>query len=176
MLAGTLSARALGGGFESRLVRAVREKLGAAYRISAGLHQLHPKALALVISTAVDNSKAAAAIDAIRKEYDRLVFDGVPDAELEPLKTKLVTEMGEQMRRATGAAQRLRDLAQTDFPKDFLPTYATRVRAVGAAAVAKGIRLNMPKPPLTFIVVAPSAEGMGADCIIKAPEEIARCE
>jgi zinc protease len=176
LLPGTLAARALGGGFESRLVRAVREKLGAAYRISAGFHQLHPKAFALVVSTAVDNSKAAAAINAIRQEYGRFLADGVPNAELEPLKTKLVTEMNEQVRRSTGAAQRLRDLAQADFPKDFLPTYEARVRAVSAAAVAEGIRLNMPKPPLSFVVVAPSAEGMDADCIIKASEEIARCE
>jgi hypothetical protein len=34
----------------------------------------------------------------------------------------------------------------------------------------------MPKVPLTFVVIAPSADGFGADCVIKAPEEIARCE
>jgi zinc protease len=175
-LPGTIAVRALGGGVESRLVRAVREKLGAAYRIGAGFHQLHPKAFALVISTAVDNAKAAAAVDAIRQEYARLHAEAVPEAEIEPLRTKLVTEMREQTRRSTSAAARLRDLTQTDFPPDFLPTYETRVRAVAASAVAEGIRLNMPKPPLTFVVVAPSSEGLGADCVIKAPEEIARCE
>jgi predicted Zn-dependent peptidase len=100
----------------------------------------------------------------------------VPNTEIEPLKTKLVAETSEQLRRSMSVAQRLRDLAQADFPPDFLPTYEARVRAVGAAAVTEGIRLNMPKPPLTFLVVAPSADGMGADCVIKAPEDIARCE
>ena len=175
-LPGTIAVRALGGGFESRLVRAVREKLGAAYRIGAGFHQLHPKAFALVINTAVDNAKAAAAVQAIRQEYARLFAEAVPEAEIEPLRTKLVTEMREQTRRSTSAAARLRDLTQTDFPPDFLPTYETHVRAVAAGAIAEGIRLNMPKPPLTFVVVAPSSEGLGADCVIKAPEEIARCE
>jgi zinc protease len=176
LLPGTIAARALGGGFESRLVRAVREKLGAAYRISASLHQLHPKALALAIGTAVDNAKAAAAVDAIRREYAKLHADAVPETEIEPLQTKLVTENREQMRRSTGAAARLRDLAQADLPADFVPTYEVRVRAVTAAAVAEGIRRNLPKAPLTFVIVAPSAEGLGADCVIKAPEEIARCE
>jgi zinc protease len=176
LLPGTIAVRALGGGFESRLVRAVREKLGAAYRIGASFHQLHPKAFALVISTAVDNAKAVAAVDAIRQEYGRLLTEGVPVAEIEPLKTKLVTETREQTRRATSAAARLRDLSQADFPPDFLPTYEARVRAVEATAVAEGMRTNMPKPPLTFVVVAPSAEGFDADCVIKAPEEIARCE
>jgi zinc protease len=176
LLPGTMAVRALGGGFESRLVRAVREKLGAAYNIRAGFQQLHPRAIALVINTAVDNSKAAAAIDAIRKEYERFLADGVPDTEIEPLRTKLVAETSEQLRRSMGAAQRLRDLALAGFPADFLPTYEARVRAVSAAAVTEGIRLNMPKPPLTFLVVAPSADGMGADCIVKAPEEIVRCE
>ena len=176
LLPGTIAVRALGGGFESRLMRAVREKLGAAYRIGASFHQLHPKAFALVISTAVDNAKAAAAVDAIRQEYARLYAEAVPDAEIEPIKTKLLTEMREQTRRSGGAAARLRDLTQAGFPPDFLPTYEARVRAVTAAAVAEGIRANMPTAPLTFVVVAPSADGFGADCVIKAPEEIARCE
>jgi zinc protease len=176
LLPGTIAVRALGGGFESRLMRAVREKLGAAYRASAGFNQLHPKALALVIHTAVDNAKAAAAVDAIRQEYARFFADAVPEAQIEPLKTRLITEMGEQVRRSLGAAQRLRDLTQGDFPSDFLPSYAARVRAVPAAAVTEGIRRNMPKAPLTFVVVAPSAQGLEADCVIAAPEEIARCE
>jgi hypothetical protein len=92
------------------------------------------------------------------------------------MKTRLITEMGEQVRRSLGAAQRLRDLTQGDFPPDFLPSYAARVRAVPAAAVTEGIRRNMPKAPLTFVVVAPSAQGLEADCVIAAPEEIARCE
>ena len=35
---------------------------------------------------------------------------------------------------------------------------------------------NFPAPPLTIVMVAPSAEGLGADCVIKAAAEIARCE
>jgi hypothetical protein len=33
----------------------------------------------------------------------------------------------------------------------------------------------MAKPPLTIAVVAPSADGLGADCVVKALEELDRC-
>lgn len=176
-LQGTLAVRVLGaGGFESRLVRAVREGLGAAYGIRASFQQLHPKAFTVVISTVVDNTKAAATVAAIRKEYARFRDEGVTEAEIEPLKTKLITETREQMRRAPAAAQRLRDLTLTEFPADYSATYEARVGTLTAAAVNEGIRLRFPAEPLTIVMVAPSAEGLGADCVIKSPDDLARCE
>ncbi len=38
------------------------------------------------------------------------------------------------------------------------------------------MRTQFPKPPLTMVVIAPSAEGLAADCAIKSPEDLARCD
>jgi len=176
VLPGSLAVRVLGGGFESRLTKAVREGLGATYGIRAGLQQLHPEASALVISTAVDNAKAAAALAAIRKEYARWREEGVTAAEIEPLKTRFTTEMRESLRRAPGAAQRVRDFVLVGLPVDYLAGYETRLRALTDGAVSDWLRAHFPKEPLTIVVVAPSAEGLGADCVIKSADEIARCE
>jgi zinc protease len=176
-LQGTVAVRILGaGGFESRLVRAVREGLGATYGIRAGFQQLHPKAFTLVINTAVDNAKVAATIAAIRKEYARMRADGVTEAEVEPIKTKLLTEFREGLRRALGAAGRVRDLAMAEYPSDHLAIFEARLRGLSAASVSEAIRARFPKEPLTIVVVAPSAQGLEADCVIKAPAELARCE
>jgi zinc protease len=175
-LPGTIAVRALGSGFESRLTKAVREGLGASYGIRAGFQQVHRKAFTTIITTAVDSTKAAAVLAAIRKEYAHFRAEGVTEAEVEPIKTKLVTEAREQLRRSPRVAQRVRELTLAEFPIDYLATYEARVRALDAAAVNEGIRTRFPPEPLTIVMVAPSAEGLGADCVIKAPEEISRCE
>ena len=175
-LPGSVAIRVLGSGFGSRLTKAVREGLGATYGIRAGFQQVHPKAFTMVISTAVDNSKAAAALAAIRKEYAQFRSEGVTEAEVDPIKTKLIAEGREQLRRAPAVAQRLRELTLAGYPIDYLATYEAQVQALTVATVNEGIRMRFPKEPLTVVMVAPSAEGLGADCVIKAPEEIARCE
>ena len=114
----------------------------------------------------------------MREEYARFL-DGRRRrmSELEPLKQIYVTGTT-----ASGCGGRRRwppicsRLALHDFPDDYLATYEQRVRGYGRAAVEADVRAAFPKPPLTVVVVAPSAEGLAADCVIKAPEELARCE
>jgi zinc protease len=175
-LPGTVAVRALGSGFSSRLTKAVREGLGATYGIRAGFQQVHPKAFTMIISTAVDSTKAAAALAAIRKEYASLRAEGVAETEVEPIKAKLIAEAREQLRRAPAIAQRLRELTLAGFPIDYLSTYEAQVQALTVATVNEGIRMRFPTEPLTVVVVAPSADGFGADCVIKAAEEISRCQ
>jgi predicted Zn-dependent peptidase len=173
---GTLAVRVLGGGFKSRLTAAVRERLGATYGIRASLQQLHPKAFTLAVAAAVDNGKAAAALAAIRGEYERFRSDGVSAEEIEPVKSQLAGEMREQLRRSAGAAQRLRDLALGEFPAGYLAGYDARLRELSAGDINDGIRAHLPKAPLTVVMVTPSAEGLNADCVIRSAAEIARCE
>jgi zinc protease len=174
-LPGTMAVRILGGSFDSRLTKAVREGLGATYGIRAGFQQLHPAAFTMVISSAVDSARAAAALAAIRKEY--AVFrSGVTEAEVAPVRSKLISEAREQLRRSPAVAQRVREMTLSGYPIDYLATYEAQVNAQTPATVNAAIRARFPAEPLTVVVVAPSAEGLGADCVIKAPAEIGRCE
>jgi zinc protease len=164
------------GGFTSRLTRAVRERLGATYGISASLQSIDATTRALLIHTPVANDKAKEALATIRSEYARFVADGVTDEEIEPLKTAYISRNRDLTRRSPSLAGLLTGLTLQNFPDDYLATYDARVRALDRAAINEDIRAKFPQPPLTFVMVAPSAEGLGADCVIKAPEEIARCE
>lgn len=171
-----LAVTALSGGFYSRLYRAVRERLGAAYNISASLQNVDMNVRNLLIHTAVANDKAQDALAAIRAEYARLLADGVTAEEIDPVRARFATQMSERMRRAQELAPQLVTLALHDFPDDFLATYEARVRGQPLAAINADVRARFPPPPLTTVVVAPSAEGYGADCVIKAADEIARCD
>jgi zinc protease len=176
-LPGSAGVRVLGGGgFAGRLTKAVREGLGATYGIRAGFQQVHPRVFSVVINTLVDNTKVAPVLAAIRTEYARLRDGGVTAAELEPLKTRFIADAREQMRRSPAAAQRLRDLLLADYPADYLASYEAQIGALDVEAVNAGIRTRFPREPLTVVIVTPSAEGLGADCVIKAPAEIAKCE
>ena len=162
--------------FSGRLYVAVRERLGAAYGVSASLQQVDTQSRTLVIRTPVANDKAKAVLAAIRDEYASYVAEGATDAEIEPLKTIRVTRHQDQMRRATSVSGALLTATLNGFPADYLITLEARIRAVTRAAVNQDILAGLPKPPLTAVLVAPSAEGLGADCVIKALAEIARCE
>jgi zinc protease len=171
-----VATEVLGRGFGSRLLKAVRERLGAAYGIAASLQSFDSATRGLLINTSVANDKAKDALATIRAEYARFFTDGVTDEEVEPLKTAYISRNQERLRRSTSLAALLLGLALQNFPDDYLPTYDARVRALNRAAVNAEILGKFPKPPLTVVMLAPSAEGLGADCVIKAPEEIARCE
>ena len=54
----------------------------------------------------------------------------------------------------------LLNLALQEFPDDYLATYEQRLRGYGRAAIEAEMRTQFPKPPLTMVVIAPSAEGL----------------
>ena len=171
-----LAVSVLGSGVSSRLWRAVREKLGAAYGISGAMQAVELHTRILAIRTAVANDKAAGVISAIREEYGRILADGVTEAEIDPLKRAAVTGHRERISRSPALAAALLVLALQDYPDDYLSTYEQRLNGYGRAAIEADMRAAFPPSPLTFAVVAPSAEGLGADCVIKALAEIARCD
>ena len=173
---GQLAIVALGGASSSRLWLAVREKLGATYGISAAIQPVDFDNRTLLIRTAIANDKAKDAVAAIREEYARLLADGLRDEEIEPLKTIFIRNHRERMRRASNVAANLLVPAVREFPDDFLATYEQRLRSYTRGAIEADMRAQFPEPPLTMVLVAPSAEGLGADCVIKSSVEIARCD
>jgi predicted Zn-dependent peptidase len=171
-----LAASALGGGSRGRLFKAVREKLGATYGISGGLGVVDASTRSFAIRTAVANDKAAATLTAISEQFAEFLSAGIADNELRPLQTVYVTAHQERLRRAPTLAPTLLSQTLNGFPDDYLATYEQRVRGYDIATINEAIRRHFPKAPLTTVVVAPSAEGLAADCVIKAPGEIGRCE
>lgn len=171
-----LAVAALGGGPSGRLWKAVRERLGAAYGISTSLQPVDLDTRTLFIRAAVANDKAKGALAAIRDEYARFIAEGVTEEELAPLKRVFVTNHRDRLRRAQSVAGNLLTQALHDFPDDYLATYEARVSGYFRTAIDADVQATFPKPPLTMVVVAPSGDGFVADCLIKSPEQLARCD
>ena len=171
-----LAVAALGGNPSARLWKAVRERLGAAYGVSTSLQPVDLEIRTLVIRTAVANEKAKGALAAIREEYARLIAEGVTDEELEALKRLFVTSHRDRLRRAPSVAANVLTQVLHDFPDEYLASYEGRVGRYDRTAVNADMRATFPKQPLTAVAVAPSADGFAADCVIRSPDELARCD
>lgn len=171
-----LAVAALGGNPSARLWKAVRERLGAAYGVSTSLQPVDLETRTLVIRTAVANEKAKGALAAIREEYARLIAEGVTDEQLEALKQVFITSHRDRLRRAPSVAANVLTQVLHDFPDEYLASYEARVRGYDRTAVNADMRATFPKPPLTVVAVTPSADGLAADCVIRSPDELARCD
>ncbi len=82
-------ADVLGGGMSSRLFKKVRNELGAAYYVSAGV-DLYLDHGYLAVSAGVDHKKVEIVLEAVLEELRRLARERVPEKELQKSKDHLV--------------------------------------------------------------------------------------
>ncbi len=164
----------LGRGGASRLWRAVRERLGASYGAEAAIGPLSRGHYRLMMRSSVATGRTADALAAMRQEFDRFLAEGVRPDEVEPVRTRIIAEFAESMRRSNSAANRIRGALLDGQGADDLEAYAARVGAVTAGDVNALIARHLSNR-LVVIVVTPSAAGLGADCVVKSLAEVATC-
>ncbi|QCI67128.1 M16 family metallopeptidase [Phreatobacter stygius] len=164
----------LGRGGASRLWRAVRERLGASYGTEASIGPLTRGHYRLMMRSSVATGRTADALAAVRQEFERFLAEGVGPDEVEPVKTRIVTEFAEAMRRSNAAANRVRGMLLDGQGMDDLEAYADRVGRVSASDVNALIARHL-SSRLVVIVVTPSAAGLGADCVVKSLAEVSSC-
>jgi zinc protease len=162
------------GGAGSRLFVAVREKLGAAYGASAGITPILGRQGIFAMQAAVSHDKAAPALAAMREEYRKFRETGVTQIEIDPIKRRMIAGLPDTMRRAGSAASTIRTGLQNGLPFDAADGQAASINAQTVEGINTLIRERLPET-LATVIVAPSAEGLGADCVIKGLEELERC-
>ena len=164
-----------GGGFASRLTRSIREGLGATYGASSGLVSNGPGPYVFAVQTSVANNQAKAALDAIRAQYAAFLRDGITQAELDDVRDRAINENQTAMTRQGSLASALRGALIFHQASNYLARFEARMRFITLDDVNAALRDDMPKMPLTVVIVAPSAEGLGADCVVDAVEKVAEC-
>jgi zinc protease len=172
----SIALNAFAVGPSSRLFRTVRDELGASYGSTAALPMLGGAARYLVISSSVDPASAPRALAVIRAEYERFRREGLTGAEFDAARARVVNGIEEQARRAGAAAGLLRDLLRQERRVaeglDVLERLRHRLTREDVNAL---LRERWPEPPLTAVIVAPSADGFGADCVVGRRDEPERC-
>lgn len=171
-----LATARLGGSSQGRLFRVLREKLGATYGVSAGLDQMMLGQFAFAIRTSVAHDKAAAVIAEINREYDRWRAEGVTEAELQAVKSQSASAWGENMKQPGTVASMAAFAEIVGLGDATFDSLAAARQAATRDDINAYIRAHFPKGPLGFVIIAPKADGLGADCVIKALDEAARCD
>lgn len=173
----SIATQVLHGGFQSRLYKALREKLGATYGVSGSWRWVDRSGRALYgIRSAVDHERAAAAIDALRTEYAAWWEKGITGDELADVRARIRQGRAETQRSPSGVAATLAGGLALGLPDTMLADAGQRLEAITVEDVNRFIQQNMPKPELGLVIVAPSDAGLKADCVVKTVEEVDGCK
>ena len=173
-LAFTIGNNAFGGGMDRRLGRAIRQGQGATYGIGSSVGQPTPRQRTFNISSSFGHDLAAGAIARTKQEYDKWRREGVSEQEAAASRSLLATGFDRGVESPGGKAQALLSMFRSGRTAQEEATYTERLRGIGVAEVNRIVREKAPEK-FTTVIVAPKAEGFGADCVIKALEEIDRC-
>jgi zinc protease len=149
------------GGQSGRLFTELREKQGLAYRVSAfSVDGLDPGYLAIYVSCSPD--KVDAAVAAIRAEVDKVVDDGVRDAEVERAVKYLTGAHGVAMQRRSAIANALAFHEAYGLGWKQWDRYPDAVAKVDASAVARAAKRYLRWDVAVTATVRPPAMTEGA--------------
>jgi zinc protease len=169
-----LAATILGGGIQSRLFTAIRERLGAAYGASAGFDALSQNVALFSMRAAVQHDKALDALKAFRDEYGTFRSKGVTSEELNPIKQRWQAGFRQSLRVAGSAANVIVGAYTSENGPDWPNRYAGTLAGIDAAGINRRLAERMPEK-LATIIVAPKDIGFNADCTVTTVAEAVAC-
>jgi zinc protease len=148
-----------GGGFDSRLIKEVRQKRGLSYSVYSYFMPLADKG-AFQLGLQTRREATSEALKVVRDTLERYLADGPTDEELKQAKDNLV---GGFPLRLDSNGKILSYLAMMDFyrlPSDWLDTYPKKVAAVTRDEVVKAMRARL-KPADMVTVIVGGQRGAG---------------
>lgn len=169
-------ATAVLGGGNGRLWQGVRASLGSTYGASAGMMLAGPGKRLIALRSAVDNGQVKASIDALKGAYARWRGEGVTAAELSATTSRMITGFRDAIDDPSRANALVigMQLANRDIAD--LYSYEARIGGTDMAALNRFIGERFPAPEkLITVIVTPSAEALGATCVVRTAEEAMRC-
>lgn len=169
-----LANQTLGGGIGARLSKALRQDLGATYGVSSSLERDFGVPFPLVVESALDVAKSAAALKRLREEYARWRADGVGEDEVEAARGQLLQEEDEARRDPVSMAISVGTGIARGLSPAQIDAVDARIVALTRADVNAAIKDKFTDQAITAIVT-PKAEGFAADCVIHALSELPAC-
>jgi zinc protease len=142
----------LGGGFESRLFRRVRSRMGDAYEIGAnwGANYDHPGIFE--ISGSTKSKSTVETLKAVREEVEKIRTTEVSDDELNTAKQTALNSLVFAFDTRAKTLGRLLTYEYFGYPKDFIQQYQKALAAVTKADVLRVAKEHL--RPDDFTVVA----------------------
>jgi zinc protease len=173
-MARSLATSILGGGSQSRLFAAIRDRLGAAYGASAGFETRSPELGIFSMQASVQHEKALDALAAFHSEYAEFRAKGVKDDEVNPIKLRWQAGFRQSMRNPNSAISGLVNGYTSGEGINTPNRYAAQLASIDAAGINRRITVRMPEK-LATIIVAPKDIGFNADCTVRTVKEAVAC-
>ncbi len=131
-----LLSSALGGGMGSRLFQRVREEMGLAYTVYS-FQSFYSLAGVAGVYVGTRPEWGGRAVDAVRAEYRRLAYEGLPADELREVKNQVKGQVMLSLESTSARLFRLAGMALYDEPRRTLDELLQRVEGVTAQEVAE---------------------------------------
>ncbi len=142
----------LGGGFQSRLFRRIRSKMGYAYSVSAGWGASYDHPGLFEISGGTKSVSTIETFKAIREEVDRIRTEEVTEDELKSAKDTALNSLVFAYDTRSKTLGRVLTYEYYGYPKDFIQQYQKALAAVTRADILRVAKEHL--NPASFTIVA----------------------
>lgn len=171
-----IATAVLGLGKQSRLFKAIRSQLRAAYGFGAGIETMTRNHRLIRMGGEVDTALLPQALDAMRQSYEAFRLDGISDEEFPIARNSYLQRMEQGLKRPAGVATMLMENRLNALSADDFERLAARIEALERTAVNETIRAAYPPhDALLTIVVTPDPGAIPDACVIAAIDDWQRC-
>nr|WP_230371429.1 insulinase family protein [Paludibacterium denitrificans] len=141
-----------GGGFDSRLMKEVRDQRGLTYGVSSEFEPLQ-QAGPFTISLSTRNEQAAQALQVVRQTLQHYVQDGPTAAELEQAKANIIGSFPLRFDSNRKLLSYLALIGQYQLPLTYLDDYVRQVKSVTVQQVHEARQRRVNPAALHTVVV-----------------------
>lgn len=173
---GDMTAWIFGEGDQSRLFIKIRDELRASYGMSAGIENFDREHNGFVISGEIDSATQEKVMDMIKVLVDDVKANGITEAEFTQAKESLILNFELYMEDQSSVAFGLAHRQGTPYADESLTSEYESLKALTYEDANAAIKARFPSyDQFVKVIVSPNADGLSADCVLNAVEELAQC-
>lgn len=171
-----IATAVLGLGKQSRLFKAIRSQLRAAYGFGAGMETMTRHHRLLRMGGEVDTALLPQALDAMRQSYETFRREGIAPEEYPIARNFHLQRVEQNLSRPAGMATMLMENRLNGQSAEAFETLVAHVESLERTTVNDTIRATYPPfDALLTIVITPDADAIADACVITAIEEWRQC-
>jgi zinc protease len=159
-----------GGGFDSRLMQALRKERGLTYGVYTQLASLK-QANTLQASFSSSNDKIKEALKLVRSEWKKMAQNGVTQKELDDAKSYLTGSLLLHLTSTADIAETLNALQRDGLPAAFINTRNDNINAVTLSDI-KRVAKSLLKPDQLSVILVGDPKDVAIDLMLDGPPGI----
>jgi len=171
-----LGVGVLGWGKQSRLFKAVRSELQAAYGFGAGVWDMTRQHRVLHMSGEIETEKAQQVLDTVSSSYKKFRQKGVGLVEFPIARKFYAQRVRDEMEKPSSVAYMMMDATLNNFSEDYTPNLLSQIESQKRGPGNQVIKNAFPEfDSMLKIIVTPNADAIAGACVITEIEQWVNC-